>query len=190
VIENFHPKELWLGSDPQTSAMRRLRSVAIANHVQMQRRTAGEEFDWAGVHIQVLSPPQEWVAQRKPSGDDSLTLLVGYGATKMLLAGEVEKEMESFVSGSEIGADVLKVPHHGSNSSTSEDLLDAVHPRFAVISVGAQNPYGDPHPDVLERLQESGAVTYRTDTMGAVTFLLDGNKIETRVALQPKTAAP
>lgn len=190
VIENFHPKELWLGSNPQTLAMRRLRSMALDNHVQMQRRTAGEEFDWAGVHIQVLSPPQEWVAQRKPIGDDSLTLLVGYGATKMLLAGEVEKEMESFVSGSEIGADVLKVPHHGSNSSTSEDLLDAVHPRFAVISVGAQNPYGDPHPDVLERLQESGAVTYRTDTMGAVTFLLDGNKIETRVALQPKTAAP
>ena len=78
---------------------------------------------------------------------------------------------------------VLKVAHHGSASGTSADLLATVKPRYAVISVGARNVYGHPRREVLERLQEAGVRTFRTDEEGAVSFYLDGKMVKEDVAL-------
>lgn len=181
VIENFHPRELWLGINPVTGALRRLRTTALLNHVQIQKHVAGDNFDWAGTHIRVLSPPATWQPQPKPTNDDSLAFLISYGQTKALLAGDLEEKMENFIAAQWIDADLLKVAHHGSNTSTTPELLQAAHPRFAVISVGAANSFGHPRREVLDRLQASHVLTYRTDTMGAVTFLLDGKKVEARV---------
>ena len=75
------------------------------------------------------------------------------------------------------GADLLKVAHHGSATSTIPQLLAAVHPRFALISVGARNTYGHPRGEVLARLAEAHVLTYRTDLEGAVTFYLDGKTV-------------
>jgi competence protein ComEC len=79
-------------------------------------------------------------------------------------------------------AQLLKVAHHGSAGSTSSELLAAVRPRYAVISAGVRNVYGHPRRDVLERLQDSGVKTYRTDVMGAVSFYLDGKSVTPDVA--------
>jgi competence protein ComEC len=76
---------------------------------------------------------------------------------------------------------LLKVAHYGSATSTRADLLSAVHPKFAVISVGARNVYGHPRREVLSRLQESNIKTYRTDVDGAVSFYLDGKSVNPRV---------
>jgi competence protein ComEC len=181
VIENFHPRELWLGINPETGALRRLRGTAVTNQVKILRHVAGDDFDWAGTHIRVLSPPKNWQPQPKPKNDDSLAFLITYGQTKALLAGDVEKKMESFISAAWIDADLLKVPHHGSNTSTTPELLQAIHPRLAVISVGANNSFGHPRREVLERLQERHVRTYRTDTMGGITFLLDGTGVAAHV---------
>ena len=181
VIENFHPRELWLGINPATAALRRLGTIALTNHVHIQKHVAGDDFDWAGTHVRVLSPPPNWQPQAKPTNDDSLSFLITYGQTKALLAGDLEEKMESFIAAQWIDADLLKVAHHGSNTSTTPELLQAVHPRFAVISVGAANSFGHPRREVLDRLQASHVFTYRTDTMGVVTFLLDGKKVEARV---------
>jgi competence protein ComEC len=86
------------------------------------------------------------------------------------------------VSTEDPAADVLKVAHHGSASSSAEDLLAAVKPRFAVISVGARNVYHHPRPEVLRRLQNAHVITYRTDTEGATTFFLDGTTVSPQVA--------
>jgi len=80
-------------------------------------------------------------------------------------------------------AALLKVAHHGSASGTSADLLATVHPRYAVISVGARNGYGHPRREVLERLQEAGVKTFRTDEDGAVSFYLDGKSVTADVAI-------
>lgn len=181
VIDNFHPRELWLGINPETRALRRLRAVALSDQVRIVRHVAGEDFDWAGMHIRVLSPPGNWQPQPTPKNDDSLTFLVAFGRTKALLAGDLEEKMEDFISAGWIDADLLKVAHHGSNTSTTPELLQAVRPSFAVISVGAHNSFGHPRREVLERLQAQHVLTYRTDTMGAVTFLLDGKKVEARL---------
>jgi competence protein ComEC len=98
-----------------------------------------------------------------------------------LLEGDAEKRTEKQVAEEEPRADLLKVAHHGSATSTIPELLAAVHPQFAVISVGARNVYGHPRIEVLQRLANSKVPTYRTDLDGAVTFYLDGQ----RVTVQP-----
>jgi competence protein ComEC len=107
--------------------------------------------------------------------------LISCGQTRALLAGDLEKKMEEFISAGWIQADLLKVAHHGSATSTTPQILAATQPRFAVISVGAHNSFGHPRREVLERLQERHVRTYRTDTLGVITFLLDGKNIEPRI---------
>ena len=89
--------------------------------------------------------------------------------------------MERFIASESPRADLLKVAHHGSATSTTPELLAAVQPRFAVISAGYQNSFGHPRRLVLERLQQHHVRTYRTDMLGAITFLLDGRNVEVAV---------
>jgi competence protein ComEC len=181
VIENFRPRELWLGINPETQAVDRLLATATANHVLVRRHITGDEFNWGGTLIRVLSPPADWHPKSRPMNDDSLTFLISYGDTRALLAGDLEKKMEEFIAQESPRADLLKVAHHGSATSTTPELLEAVHPHFAVISVGYRNSFGHPRRVVLERLQQNHVITYRTDLQGAVTFLLDGKKVEPHV---------
>jgi len=181
VVEDFHPAELWVGINSLTDDLLHLYDVASANHVRVQKHVAGEEFDWGGTKIRVLSPPADWQPKPRRGNDDSLALLIGYGKTRALLAGDLERNMEQFVATESPQADLLKVPHHGSATSTSSAFLAAVQPHFAVISAGYQNPFGHPRKVVLDRLQIYRVKTYRTDLQGAVTFLLDGKSVEARV---------
>ena len=181
IIEDFHPSELWVGINPQTDALSQLYAIANEKHVAIRRHVAGDELDWSGTRIRVLSPPPDWQPKPQPKNDDSLAFLIGYGETRALLAGDLEKKMERFVATESPHADLLKVAHHGSATSTTPELLGAVHPRFAVISAGYQNPFGHPRKVVLDRLQAAEVQIYRTDLQGAVTFLLDGKSVEARV---------
>jgi competence protein ComEC len=184
IIENFHPSELWVGINPETPALLHLYQVANESNVVIRRHVAGDEVDWAGTHIRVLSPPADWQPKLKRANDDSLALLIGYGETRAFLAGDLERNMERFVATESPGADILKVAHHGSATSTTPELLAAVHPHFAVISAGFQNPFGHPRKVVLDRLQAAEVRTYRTDLQGAITFLLDGKRVEASVQPQ------
>ena len=114
--------------------------------------------------------------------DESLVMKITYRSTSALLEADAEKPTEQFVSTEDPKADVLKVAHHGSASSTNRDLLAAVQPRFAVISVGVRNVYHHPRPEVLERLQQAKTLTYRTDVDGATSFYLDGKTVTSQTA--------
>ncbi len=182
VIQNFHPAELWLGINPETAALNHVMEVARENEVAVRKHTAGERLGWHGAEIRVLSPPANWQPKPEPKNDDSLALEISYGKTSALLAGDLEKKMERFVAGESPHADVLKVAHHGSNTSTIEEFLNAVHPEFAAISVGAHNAFGHPRLQVLARLQAAHVRTYRTDMLGLITFLLDGKTVTVKTA--------
>src|SRR6185295_12572070 len=93
--------------------------------------------------------------------------------------GDMEKQIEAQLSadGRLAHVDVLKVPHHGSKTSSTADFLDQVHPEFAIISDGFENSYGHPHPDVLARLEERGAHVLRTDRDGLVSIRSDGRRL-------------
>jgi len=182
IVQNFHPQEVWVGINPETPALDHFLAVDADNHATVKRHTAGETFPWHGAEVRVLSPPSNWQPKKQPKNDDSLALLVSYKSTTALLAGDVERKMEKFIAAESPRADVLKVAHHGSATSTTQEFLDAVHPRLAAISVGWHNSFGHPRIDVLERLQAAHVRTYRTDMLGLISFFLDGKTVSVKTA--------
>jgi competence protein ComEC len=185
ILANFHPRELWLGVGPANSELESLLREAKDRGVAVVLHQAGDHFQTGGLKFHVLAPAADSLSRK--TNDDSLVMSASYGETSALLEGDAEKEVERRIAEEQPAADLLKVAHHGSATSTIPELLSAVHPRFAVISVGARNVYGHPRREVLERLAESRVVTYRTDLNGAVTFYLDGRAVSPYLAaLQPR----
>lgn len=177
VIANFRPQELWLGPNVSTAALEALLARARAQGVNILERRGGDDFVFGGARFQVLSPPREWQLASKVRNDDSLVLRASYGNTATVLAGDAGKKVEPGIIAQAPRADLLKVAHNGSASSTSEDLLDAVQPRYALISVGSRNAFRHPRPEVLARLARRQVYTLRTDVVGAITFYLDGRQV-------------
>jgi competence protein ComEC len=178
VLANFRPRELWIALIPPSTQLNELLLEAHALGVRVIRHWAGDSFSVGGANIEVLFPPADAPVGRAPSNGDSMVLRVSYGRTAVLLEGDAEKAAESQIQRQyDPGADLLKVAHHGSATSSTRPMLSAVHPRYAVISDGFQNSFGHPRPEVLQRLSESGARVYRTDCIGAITFLLDGQHV-------------
>ncbi|HEY4661905.1 MAG TPA: ComEC/Rec2 family competence protein [Terriglobales bacterium] len=186
VMANFRPRELWLPEGIPDSEIEKLLSEAHSYGVKIVYRKAGDIFSYGGTTVRVLAPGPQSATHNSGSeahrNDESLVMKVSYGQTSALLEADAEKPTEQFVSTEDPRADVLKVAHHGSATSTAEALLAAVNPHFAVISVGARNVYHHPRPEVLRRLQNSHVITYRTDTQGATSFFLDGTTVTSQVA--------
>jgi competence protein ComEC len=181
VIANFHPRELWVGVNPPTRAYMVLLAHAEAEHVLRVRHVAGDEFEFGGATVKVLSPPAGFVPGTEAKNDDSLVMEMRYGQTSALLAGDVERKMEYGVARLAQQDDLLKVAHHGSLTSSTPELLAAVKPRYAVISVGYKSVFGHPKPAVLARLAAAHVNTFRTDLEGAVTFYLDGKTVTPKI---------
>jgi competence protein ComEC len=177
VLRNFRPKELWVGKNPGVPAYEALLEEAHSLGIQVHAFSAGDSFDFGGAHIEVLSPARDYQPGRAPSNDDSLVLHVAYGHTSVLLEGDAQARSEARMLGEDLRADLLKVGHHGSKTSTIPPFLAAVHPKYAIISVGHRNPYGHPRIEVLDHLQEDQVRTFRTDALGATTFYLDGESV-------------
>jgi competence protein ComEC len=136
----------------------------------------------AGVSLSLAEVSAHFVGPVKVYGDDlndwSAVLHLAYGDNTFLFTGDAEKKSETdmIMTNQTLRADVLKVGHHGSNSSTSAAFLQAVSPKYAVISVGS-NSYGHPTSAILKKLKSANVTTYRTDLNGTVTAISDGNKI-------------
>jgi competence protein ComEC len=188
VIANFRPRELWLPEGIPGEEIHKLLGEAAQYGLSVNYRKAGDAFAYGGAEFRVLAPdparPVRSASQSKDSAhrnDESLVMKVSFGKTAALLEADAEKGTERFISTEMPAADVLKVAHHGSASSTNDDFLAAVKPRFAVISVGARNVYHHPRAEVLERLQQAKVRTYRTDMDGATSFYLDGNTVTSQL---------
>jgi competence protein ComEC len=177
ILANFHPQELWLSIGPTNSESESLIREAASLNIPIVFHQAGDRFESGGLGFRVLAPALDRETRSTKSNDDSLVISVSYGNTSALLEGDAEKEVERRIAEEQVGADLLKVGHHGSATSTIPELLSAVRPHFAVISVGAHNVYGHPRREVLQRLADAHIRTYRTDLNGAVSFYLDGHAV-------------
>ncbi|MCK9485414.1 MAG: DNA internalization-related competence protein ComEC/Rec2 [Dehalococcoidia bacterium] len=138
----------------------------------------GDRIDVGRIAVEVLAPPVATRTRALASDNNgSLVLMVSVGERRVLVTGDIEASAEAWLvaSGLDLSADVLVVPHHGSKTSSSLAFLDRVGHAVAVIPVGARNPYGHPHPDVLARLDD--VALYRTDEDGNVTFRSDGERL-------------
>ncbi len=130
--------------------------------------------------LDILYPTKELVGARFSNIHDSMVVSkLSYGSATALLMGDAEAliEYELIGSGIPLGADVLKIGHHGSKTSSTQAFLNAVHPRMAVISVGRKNRYGHPHQDVVDRIAAAGISLFRTDTDGDVELASDGKSV-------------
>jgi competence protein ComEC len=176
LVADFHPRELWTGATPDSPAWRSLRAQAVGSGVKVVPLAAPTHFDFGRAAIEVLAPLPDYVANDIPKNNDSLVLRIRFGSRSFLLTGDAEKPIERrMLEENEIQpSDVLKVAHHGSRTSSTEDFLSAANPAFAIISVGLDNSYGHPNRDVLDRLREHHAAVFRTDERGLVTVRTDG----------------
>jgi competence protein ComEC len=183
VLENFQVGTLWIGREISGSAQERLENLARARGVRVVHELRGEKLDWDGAAGEVLWPESAGGDPTAPAkNNDSLVMRWGYGGRSFLLPGDAEKQVErellSETAPEGLRADVLKVGHHGSKNSTTEEFLAAVRPQVAVISAGENNPYGHPSPQLLERLERAHVRVLRTDRDGAVQILTDGSTLD------------
>jgi competence protein ComEC len=188
ILRNFHPRELWYAPNYPSREVKAL--LAAADRLQVRRieRHRGEAFDFDGVHFEVLAPPADWELKARGQDDASMVLRLSYAGHTALLVGDIHKRVEKMLveeaaeQGRPLHADLLKVAHHGSNTSSCEEFLEAVRPEYAVISAGIRNPFHHPRPEVIERLSGHRAKTYRTDWFGPVTFYMDAEGVHPSVA--------
>jgi len=182
VLRELEVGALWTSGEPCVHpACQELFDLARRHGVPVRRPhllVAG------GARVEPLYPLPAYDPDM-PTNDNSMVLRVSANRRHLLLAGDLEIEGELLLAaaaGMATRADVLKVPHHGSRTSSSEELLDAVRPRLAIISAGADNRFGFPHADVLERYRRRGIAVLRTDRHGAVTIDL-GRRLEVRTVV-------
>ena len=150
--------------------------------IQLSAVSAGERFEIDGVSIEVLWPPPAYGSQVTSGNDDSVVLRLVSGSVSILLAGDIEQAAEDSLvaSGADLHADILKVPHHGSRTSSTEAFINAVSPRYAVISVGERSRFGHPHRAVVDRYLARGVKLLQTGRDGMVTVETDGSSLDVR----------
>jgi competence protein ComEC len=161
-----------------TLAYRQSLAAAAALGVPWSRVHPGDSFVVDGVRVLFLAPDSAWTAHLKDPNLASTVVLVRYGGVRFLLTGDAEAPEEKWLIehvGSELHADVLKVGHHGSSTSSSAAFLDSVRPRVALVSVGVGNSYGHPSAEVMHELQARGAAVLRTDQLGTIVLKTDGH---------------
>ncbi len=177
IMRQFHPDAVWLGSMPRDdAAVRRLEALAASDGSPVVSPRRGVRLSVGGARLEVLHPVS--LAHRGPgaANGDSLVLRIAFGDRDVLLTGDMEGPVEDDLvrSGRLLHAEVLKVGHHGSATSSGERFLEAVAPRLALVSVGASNPWGHPAPEVVRRLARHRSRVLRTDRDGAVSVRTDG----------------
>ncbi len=140
----------------------------------------GMGTEWDGVRIGVLGPVRPRRPPHRVRNEDSVVLDVTLGEVHLLLTGDVAGEAEAALRLPP--SLVVKVPHHGSRSSSAPAFVARAAPRLAVVSAGAHNPFGHPHPEVLDRYRIHGALVLRTDRDGTIEISTDGRQVWVRAA--------
>ncbi len=178
IFENFRVGEFWVGRDIQSAAYREVLAAARAHGVLIRHLKQGDTFSEDGISGNILWP-DDLSEGESAKNDDSLVMRLTDDAESFLLAGDIERPSERKILADEqsVGVNFLKVAHHGSKTSTTDPFLSAAHPVFAAISVGRDNIFGHPSPEVTDRLEAAGVRVYRTDRDGAVTASTDGSTL-------------
>jgi competence protein ComEC len=183
VLRNFRPRELWVAIDPDSAPYRALLAEAQTLGIRVRHLRAGDRMPWGGVDISVLAPAPDYANPGAPVNNDSLVMRMQFDRASALLEGDAEAPSEHAMAtaalsgtGPALGPDtLLKVGHHGSRTSTTPEFLSLASPQDAVISVGRNNTFGHPRPEIVERLVLAHAHVFRTDQLGLTTFLLSGD---------------
>ncbi|MBS7297655.1 MAG: MBL fold metallo-hydrolase [Eubacteriales bacterium] len=173
VLNSFEIGKMYMPRQAHTiSAFDNMLDVIENKGIELYTAKAGVNITRDGnTIIDILAP---FADSYTDLNNCSAIVKLTYGKTVMIFTGDSEKEIE--LQRSDVDAEVLKVGHHGSNSSSAPKFIEAVSPAVAVISVGYGNSYGHPHEETLSTLSDIGAEIYRTDEVGTITITADSNK--------------
>jgi competence protein ComEC len=180
VVRNFSVGTIYVGMLPDgPSEMDELVREAARRGVNPTRIGRVDKLEIGGAKIEVLWPTKG-VVNTASDNNNSTVLRIVYGQHSFLFTGDIERQAEAALvaNGTVLNANVIKVPHHGSRTSSTEVFIDAVKARTAVISVGNRSMFGHPNADVVERWRRSGAETMTTGSKGTVTVSTDGRNLE------------
>ncbi len=182
VIQALHPARWWEPAFVTTSSAYRASLAELrSEHTPWQRVHPGDAMHIDGVDFQVLAPDSTWTAEQHDANETSVVLRVQYREKVFLLTGDAEANEEAWIiahtPADQLRADVLKVGHHGSRTSSTPRFLDAVRPSLGLVSVGEGNHYGHPSPQTLGAFATRGIPILRTDREGAIVVSTDGHSI-------------
>jgi len=194
VVSALRPGLFLDGAYVHPSADYRRTLAAVLNGgTRWLRAHPGDTLVVDGVHVRVIAPDSAWARKLTDPNEASVVAVVEFGELRFLLVGDAERETEEWLLSRDslaLRADVLKVGHHGSVTSTTPRFLAAVRPRVALISVGAANGYGHPNPRVVRALVNAGAEVLRTDQLGTLVLRTDGRALEIEARGERWKAAP
>lgn len=177
LAENFEIKNLIMPTILENSitAAKSGRDIAISGGSKFYDAKQGMNFEIGEFEITILSN----YTDKSNENNRSLFVIAEIDDTQFMFTGDAETKMEKLLLNEnlDLDCDVLKVSHHGSNTSSSKEFLDAVTPEYAVISVGEENIYSHPHKSTLSSLESIDAKIYRTDQSGDITFNFKGEKM-------------
>lgn len=176
LLNTYPVSEVLMSSFPATSKLfSSLLDCLDNNDIRTTQATKGMIYYIDGVNIEVIAVD----TNIKDNNNSSIVCKVSYGDIDMLFTGDAEIETEKVIldSGVNIDCEILKVGHHGSDTSTSEGFLDVISPELCIISVGEGNSYGHPSQNILKQLQNKNIEYYRTDESGTIELEIDGKNI-------------
>ena len=178
ILEALTVDEVWMNGVESTSkTFENTINLILEKDIVYYEPEVGDGIDFGDVAIDVLGP----ITRTNDANKDSIVTQVTHGAVEVMLTGDAGvKEEASLINrfGDRLVSDILKLGHHGSNTSTSQAFLDAVNPEAVIISASENNSYGHPHEEVVERLVTAGVDVYQTSQHGDVVFKSDGANIE------------
>jgi len=180
VFRDFAPREIWEGVPvPRNEPTNALRTIASKANARWRNVLMDDRFTFGDVSIFVRHPPRPDWERQKVRNDDSEVLEICYGAVSFVFTGDIGREVERNIRGNFEPAPIriLKVPHHGSGTSSSVEFLQALHPNIASISAGRGHPFGLAVRAVLARYAAIGTTVFRTDQDGAVMVDTDGTTV-------------
>ncbi|MGO9607746.1 MAG: ComEC/Rec2 family competence protein [Candidatus Binataceae bacterium] len=193
IAENFSPAEFWAPSIPSADESYAATLIAMAQaHVQLRT------LDPPGIELTIANVMIHTLAANPPSNakhnNGSAVLRLGFGKAAYLFTGDIEAPAENLLisEGADLRASILKVPHHGSGTSSTQQFIEAVRPAVAVISDGYLNRFHFPAPQVIDRYRDAGVALFRTDLDGAVMTeaSLDGIRLRSfsgrRMSIEPR----
>ncbi len=178
VIETFPCENfITVENDQQTKTWLNVLYAVSNRNVNYIDAKVGNTYSFGNADFEIMGPYSQTYDNYN---NYSVVVKATYENNSFLFTGDAEKavEYEMLENSASLKADVLKVSHHGSSSSSSNEFLDAVSPTYAVITCGMYNEYGHPHRETTNNLNRRGVITYRTDTMGTVVAVSNGNDIE------------
>jgi len=179
VINNYDIGKIYMPDVVHTTKTFENLLLAIQDKgYKITRAMAGDTIvDMEGLGLYILAPEED--ADWEDLNNYSVVVRLEYKNNSFLFTGDAEKDSEDIMisKGYDLKAEVLKVGHHGSTTSTTDEFLDRVDPKYAIISCGADNKYGHPHKEILAKLEEKNIEIYRTDIDGTIVVKSDGKSI-------------